>query len=40
MKLKLHTQIILAIILGAIFGIIFPNSLHLTAPIGTIFIRL
>lgn len=40
MKLKLHTQIFVAIIAGVAVGIFFRNSAVLLSPIGDIFIRL
>lgn len=40
MKLKLHTQIFIAIALGALVGIAIPQSEVYLAPFGDIFIRL
>ena len=39
-KIKLHTQILIGMLLGVIIGIIFQEKAVIIKPIGTIFIRL
>jgi len=39
-KIKLHTQILIGMVLGVIIGIIFKEKAVIIKPIGTIFIRL
>jgi len=39
MKLKLHWQILIAIILGIIWGFIFPGSVNYVSPLGDLFLR-
>lgn len=39
MKLKLHWQILIAIILGIIWGFLFPGSVNYVSPLGDLFLR-
>ena len=39
-KIKLHTQILIGMVLGVIIGIIFKEKAVIIKPVGTIFIRL
>ena len=40
MKVKLHTQIFIGLILGVVVGLVFGEKAQIIEPVGTIFLRL